>query len=402
MRNAFICLNLLALVLLSPVAFSSGSIVTPGAGFVLYMDDLVNISATQGTDTVLRGTTQVGGYWDYFIEGAVTVSGDDVLFIQPWERLVFRPDYNSTLEIEGQLDASAQAVDEIILTSLADYTVQNGTAALPFSQSAQAVAQPSEERLLEQALTSDLTTHPGVLAVTSISGVTGPAAGDWFALTFQFLQGQPMSVVRNVTIRGADIGIKCLSVPPGTLTIEQCTIEWNHTGIYLQNSSPLITDNRSLSYHVIKLLNGNLVRSTGTAIYMQGSSNPVIRRNTFIGNQGDVILISGKGVAPSTPLPRLGSLIYPEDTGGNNLLIHYNDPPYNTEAGRVGQRHVYNETANTIYALRNYWGTTDPSYIESTLIYDDTQDSLSGPVIFQPFFLNPRTGVAEEAWTGYR
>jgi hypothetical protein len=115
-----------------------------------------------------------------------------------------------------------------------------------------------------------------------------------------------------------------------------------------------------------------------------------------------VILIAGKGATPVTPLPRLGSPFSYGDVGANNFLIHYNDPPFNTEAGRVGQRHVYNETANTVYALYNHWGTTDASYINSTLIYDDTQDSQSGPVVFQPFSVRPRTDVAEETWRGYR
>ncbi|HEQ60222.1 MAG TPA: hypothetical protein ENN74_01280 [Firmicutes bacterium] len=449
------------------------------------MDDLVNISASQGKDTVVRGTTQIGGCWDYFIEGTVTVKADDLLYIQPGERLVFLPGFNSTLEIEGQLDASGQAVDDIILTSANDYLVNikgvqliggwintfgiwqatqqtgdstwgnlsqanernyrvvlqgdtltpfgtqvrlrfrghsanpttlegaslgvrrvsggdpfdfaasprrmtfeggAGSVTLPagsltwsdwadysftagvdylvhlkvpanhyarflsdpsdthqyFKNSSEnetmtpdvagytasgelywlqeiegripnvwmtyvskrpdgvffdglpgewqgSVAQLNEARewywansilyvystsnpdtaytapgieigylplpagvssgfsrvmdeavdaeaeeaeLLEVAMTSDLTTHKGIFAITSVSGVTGPAAGDWYALTFRFLEGQQTSLVRYVTIRGAEIGINCLNVPEDTLTIEQSTIEWNHTGIY--------------------------------------------------------------------------------------------------------------------------------------------------------------------------
>jgi len=656
MKNVSILLLLLGLSFLSPPVMGSGSIVTPGAGFVLSMDDLVNISASQGKDTVVRGTTQIGGCWDYFIEGTVTVKADDLLYIQPGERLVFLPGYNSTLEIEGQLDASGQAVDDIILTSANDYLVNikgvqriggwintfgiwqateqtedstwgnafqanernyrvvlRGDSLTPFGtqvrlrfrgHSANATtlegaslgvrrvsggdpfdfaaiprritfqdrnngvelpagsltwsdwvdysftagtdylvhlkvpanhyprflsdpgrthqyfknssedetslvdvtgytpsgelywlqeiegripdvwmtyvsqrpdgvffdglpgtwqgsvsqlnaarewyweesilyvysasnpdtaytapgieigylplpagvssgfsrvmdeavdAEAEEAELLEVAMTSDLTTHKGIFAITSISGVTGPAAGDWYALTFRFLEGQPTSLVRYVTIRGADIGINCLNVPEDTLTIEQCTIEWNHTGIYLVNSSPLIQDNRDISYHRIEIdALGRIVRSSGSGIYLQGGSNPLVRRNTFIGNQGNVILIAGKGVTPVTPLPKLGGPFTHGDVGANNFLIHYNDPPFNTEAGRVGQRHVYNETANTIYALYNYWGTSDPSYINTVLIYDDTQDSQSGPVIFQPFSVRPRSEVGEETWSDYR
>jgi len=648
MRNVAISFFLLILVVSSPAVFASGSIVSPGVGFILTMDDLVNISASQGTDTVVKGATQVGGFWDYFIEGQVTILADDELIISPGERLVFRPDFNSNLEIQGQLDASGAAVDDIILTSLADYFLtykgvqsvagwtniaeiwtaedQVGNAAwmnltqpsernyrvavkadslfaygtqvrvmleahalfdtvfegasigirsgtcnlltasrltfagnddvlitgggfewsdwvnfqireaedylvhlkvpanhnvrylsepggddhqylrnsadddteettdlskeyfgsnqlssvaavqaripnvwmtllpsrpdavffdevmgvressfntvnaefewywadsilylfspfnpglayanpgirvgyLPipggFGAAASAAPQASaEEALMVAALTSDMTTHKGLFAITSVSGVTGPAPGAWDSLTFRFLSGQPRSVVRYVTIRAADIGINCFSVPEDALTIEQCTIEWNHTGIFLNNASPLITDNRNISYNMLQFgAPTSKLRTTGCAIFMTGNSTPVVKRNNFIGNQGNTILLSGKGVAPFTPLPKLGNVLDPEDPGENNFLIHYNDPPFNTEAGRVGQRHVYNETANTIYARQNFWGVSDPSFINSTLIYDDTQDSESGPVLFQPFFLTPRTGVAEDTWGGYR
>ncbi|HEQ60221.1 MAG TPA: right-handed parallel beta-helix repeat-containing protein, partial [Firmicutes bacterium] len=73
------------------------------------------------------------------------------------------------------------------------------------------------------------------------------------------------------------------------------------------NSSPLIQDNRDISYQQIKIdALGRIVRSSGTGIYLQGGSNPLIRRNTFIGNQGNIILIAGKGATPVTPLPKLG------------------------------------------------------------------------------------------------
>lgn len=392
MRNHTICLILLALGLCTGSVWAA-NLITPGTGFVLTMDDLADLSASAGIDTVIKGSTPTPDlYADFFVRGRIIISPNDRLTIQPGERLIFR-DQSSELFVQGQILALGQAVHDIVFTSIHDYNEDYGTGFLPFSfQIRYPLEDEEEEAAFQSILTSDMEIGTQILTITAA------AAGSWSSASFSQLTGN--SIFRYVTIRHASRGIDCSNIPEGRLTIEHCTIEYNHTGIYLASSSPLITDNRSISHHQLSFVGGSVVASSGTGIYMIGNSTPLIRRNTFAGNRNNAISIARGGAG--MPLPRLGNLFNTENNmniGMNNFVITYADPPFNTI--RIGQRHIFHDTPNTIYAHQNYWGVTDPEEIDSIYIYDDDQNPASGPVLFQPFFTRT-TDVEQDTWSDYR
>jgi hypothetical protein len=90
-------------------------------------------------------------------------------------------------------------------------------------------------------------------------------------------------------------------------------------------------------------------------------SQPEIRKNYFKNNISGID-ISGSGV------PVLGSAT----NYGLNIFKN------NSEFA------IVNNSQNTIIAIGNYWDTIDPDAIDNK-IYDDDENSNSGPVIFEPF-----------------
>jgi parallel beta-helix repeat protein len=111
----------------------------------------------------------------------------------------------------------------------------------------------------------------------------------------------------------------------------------------------------------VHIKNSTLSGSWESGLYIDNGADPVIRRNTFENNHYGVI-ISGSSI-PDFGLPT-------ED--GQNIFNN------NSEYA------VKNNTSGSILAVGNYWNTTDPEAIDSK-IYDDDEDSDSGPVIFEPY-----------------
>jgi hypothetical protein len=59
-----------------------------------------------------------------------------------------------------------------------------------------------------------------------------------------------------------------------------------------------------------------------------------------------------------------------------------------------GEWNLVNETPEQIPAWYNYWGMNDADSIDAT-IWDDDEDSLKGPVIFDPFLADHNVGLEE-------
>jgi len=135
---------------------------------------------------------------------------------------------------------------------------------------------------------------------------------------------------------------------------------------------------------------------------MEGVSQPLIRLNTFDGNEGNSIAIAGRLVGT---LPKLGNLLNSEggtNVGLNTFNISYRFDPIAGKDVAIGQNHVFNETPNTIYAQQNAWGSKDASVIDAEWLYDDDESPDSGKIIFTPYAFTIRTELESGVWEQYR
>jgi parallel beta-helix repeat protein len=174
------------------------------------------------------------------------------------------------------------------------------------------------------------------------SGQPLPIAGDWQGIKFVG-SGANSSVLSNVVVEYAQTGVWCQNASP---TIVNSHIQRQSTsGIYLDTSSPTIAS--------------NLIEFNATGIYCYQSSSPLIQANTIVLNRNDgVHLQSSTTTQDLNPRPVLFSnSIFTNSTAGSGW--------YNLAAVTY-----YQPGTNTINAVSNWWGTTDPARIEQTIYHD--------------------------------
>lgn len=390
--NYIIILVLTAISL--PVA--AADFETPGIGFSIDMDWLVDFS-----EGLVTAGQAVGGVTDYFVSGGITIARNDTLDVEGGERLIFLPEtlvyeqdgmgniitrqlggYTSSLEIEGRFRALGSRHSNIEFLSLAQFLIENGTGKIPFFNPVQ------EDALLEDMLVGG--------NIGTLMGVSSTAPGQWRGLRFNNPSG--LSVVRYARIYGAERGVECAGVSSENLEISFCTIERNFSAIHLTQSSPVISDCRSLSFNDLKVTQTGIAFWSGSGVFMWNNSSPLIRRCTFGANEANAITIyfgAAGGSIPKLGFASAGDVL--ENPGKNTFRI-ITDPD---TGKRIGQRHVFNGTPNIIYAHLNDWGVYDPEVIDSVYIYDDDENPDSGAVIFENF-LEETTAVDRGHWQSYR
>jgi parallel beta-helix repeat protein len=157
------------------------------------------------------------------------------------------------------------------------------------------------------------------------SNKSNPAPGDWRQIFF--------------------------STSDGGSSLNYCDIFYggsNTAAVNMSFSSPLIS-------------NSTVQHSLQRGIHLSNSS-PIIRGSLIADNNGNgVHIVSGS--------PDLGTLVSP----GNNIFRDN------------GGWEVYNNTADTIYAINNDWVDSDSATIDTLHIFDDDENPSKGIVIFTPW-----------------
>jgi VCBS repeat-containing protein len=141
------------------------------------------------------------------------------------------------------------------------------------------------------------------------------------------------------------------------------------------------------------LVEGNAFAANSGAGLEVGSGGPTIRDNVFAGNEEEAVVLSPyDGQASSAPVLRENHI----EDNSIGISISGSLPPdlgtsseYGLNVIQNNSTHdVENTSSDTIQAVGNYWGTTSASAIDNN-IYDDDEDSGSGPVVFDPFLNAP-------------
>ncbi len=158
------------------------------------------------------------------------------------------------------------------------------------------------------------------------------------------------------TTPGSWDGIRFFAGASGT--VSGAIIHYATTGLSLLNASPTVSETKIRNC----LYDG---------LSCAGRSTPRVRRCVITNNSRYGVYVT------DTSAPDLGNLALGQPAGeGRNVLR--DNSSYD----------VYNNTSNTIQAQYNTWISTDTTVIEKR-IYDRSDNSARGPVVFQP--LQPTT-----------
>ncbi|MDI6839576.1 MAG: DUF1565 domain-containing protein [bacterium] len=115
------------------------------------------------------------------------------------------------------------------------------------------------------------------------------------------------------------------------------------------------------------------IMNNETGIFTSGSSAPTVKLTNIVNNTNYGVYIDGKST------PNLGD----KNANKESRNVIYGNSKYD----------VYNNTANTIWAQRNYWGTMDLDTIRAH-IYDYYDNPALGKVIFEPIWSGPTVGTS--------
>ncbi len=163
--------------------------------------------------------------------------------------------------------------------------------------------------------------------------------------------------------------------------LQNCNVEFGYRGVTCYGSSPFITGgeykfnhNSGISCEVKSnpVISNSLIFGNGfSGINCELASNPIISGCTISENNFGVIIFS-----KSTP--DLGTMPRDEkkSRGENRLSNNF-------------ENDIYNHSASTIYAQNNSWISTRPQEIQKA-IYDRTDNSSYGEVVFQPIYVERR------------
>ncbi|MDI6839604.1 MAG: alpha/beta fold hydrolase [bacterium] len=193
-----------------------------------------------------------------------------------------------------------------------------------------------------------------------------------------------------------DAGVYSLA---NQLSLMQNTIVHNGRGIWVDKGktevkSSIITNSWDAGVYatntaVVDVKNDTLLSNATGLWYTNGSSGEV--KNSTIMDNETGILTSGSS-SPSVKLTNIVDNtsygVYIDERSQPNL----GDKNANKESRNVihnnSKYDVYNNTPNTIWAQRNYWGTMDLDEIK-THIFDYYDNSALGKVIFEPLWSGP-------------
>jgi parallel beta-helix repeat protein len=195
------------------------------------------------------------------------------------------------------------------------------------------------------------------------SGRPFPLAGDWQGLSFVGTNGPSTSILSNAVVAYAQQGITCTSAKLAALvgsTIQYCS----SYGLYLVNSSPLVQGN-TIEYN------------NNDGIYCTTFSSPQVLGNMILGNSGNGITAYGYYYSDQNPHPLVN---------GNSILANRNWGFYG---------YNYYQPTNVVFldARSNWWGSTDPRVIRSS-VYDYTQNPSGSPVFNFGNWLTAQGGSA--------
>ncbi|MBE7560978.1 hypothetical protein HS125_19315 [bacterium] len=357
-------------------------ITTPGIGLVYTLPQLASYA-----NSLLPGIAQIysGTYTDFVFGVSVIVSQNDRLIVMSGQRMVFPG--GRRLEIRGGLHAEGTNLNGFDLASgefnshgrdaafisLAGFQQETGRMGVSFGK-------PGWLAQLGDGDASYTTGHALAALETGGShlGVTfgyaalssADLAGGWDGILFN--QHNQMSELARFSVRYANRAITYqeLVVNPAiaddNLVLEDGLIDSNHTGVYLNNTDPMIRRcviqrNRIL---VVQSPGGGNTAApeSGTGIYATNGAIPLIALNYIIRNDfnGVAMLNSAR--------PRLGrpaeSFTF-RNTGQTNVgRNNIRDNGFNAVFCNTSRTAILRQ-----YAQNNYWGTTDPAEIEARIFH---------------------------------
>lgn len=192
------------------------------------------------------------------------------------------------------------------------------------------------------------------------------------------------TIVNPGGVRTGGISIFPALGGPARALINSNNISNNRYGINVQGGSDV---NTMISYN--RIANNNIENNPnlgGSGIAFSGGSstshqNSIVTGNIIEGNLwGITILALSGGVPVSGSLPNLGNLNNADTSDdGKNYFIN------NTNSTTPGID-LYNNTSDPIFAMGNFWNSTDPAVIESK-IFHQVDNPAHGLVTFSNYLL---------------
>ena len=168
------------------------------------------------------------------------------------------------------------------------------------------------------------------------------------------------NIIKNQLEQGIWIGR-----PAHDVTLTKNEIRENgRAGIFYQSGIPNLT---------IAL---NKISENNSGVVSAGEAK--LRSNTIRWNNECGIKIRGAGIDLGNETDA--------DSGMNAILEN-------------GEWNIWSNIPDTIFAWYNYWGLNDADSIDAT-IWDDDEDSLTGPVLFEPFLDDLNVGVDQSILPG--
>lgn len=402
-------------------------IITPGIGLLYTLPQLANYA-----NSLLPGVAQVfsGTYEDFVFAASVIISQNDRLVLLPGQRMVFPG--GRRLEIRGGMEGEGTNLNgfdlatgefesvgnDVSFVSLAGFQQETGRLGIAFGKPAGVSKSGVAARFSAKDAAGALAGVEPKVGVTFAYATLSSAdlAGGWDGILFN--QHNQLSRLARFSVRYANRGITYQELTPNVqirddnLILEDGLIDSNHTGVYLNNTNPMIRRCVIQRNHILVVAapgGGNTAApESGTGLYCTNTALPLVvqnylRRNAF---NGVAMLNNAR--------PRLGN---PADS----FVFR------NTGQGNVGQNvfldngfnAVFCNTARLViprqYAQNNYWGTTDPAEIEALIFHYADNSSFSEVVFDQrlpetpeiplPIADPPITGptaVGEAHWSLYR
>ena len=188
----------------------------------------------------------------------------------------------------------------------------------------------------------------GVSPVVFTSWDEFPLPGDWQGLVFTALSTNSPSVLSNVVVEYAQVGVNCTGSSPQMLnsTVQYCSQQ----GIYLTRSSPLIQG-------------CTIQQNSAQGIYCYDTSSPQVFGNQVVANSSYGIYLYGTAVSNHNCLP----VIQGNALSGNGTYALY---AYN----------YYQANQLVVDARSNWWGTADALVIAG-LVYDYSDNPSWAPVV---------------------
>jgi len=165
------------------------------------------------------------------------------------------------------------------------------------------------------------------------------------------------AIVKNNHISGNSERGLWIGSPANNVEVSWNRIEENNTGVAVLSGTTGIA------------LYNNTISNNARGLFSAGE--PKLRSNTIQSNVNYGIKIRYEGIDMGDATSA--------DSGKNAILDNV-------------EWNVINDTPSEIDAFYNYWGTNNPDSIDVT-IKDDNEDSLTGPVIFEPFLQDYNVGI---------